>query len=674
MAGDDGTDGASGGGTSRTVFLSYASHDTEIANTVCRELESRGIRCWIAPRDVAPGALYADAIVRAINEAKVLLIVLSQSAVASSHVGKEVERASSKHKQIIALRIDAAPLTPALEYFLSESQWVDIPALGMQAALGKIADVIRAGPASGTSDAARGTPGTTASPAPNKGRSPLTIGILVAVGLITVVGCLFLANHLHWFSHEDAATTSAVPPETSTAQTVLSEKSIAVLPFTDMSEKHDQEYFSDGMAEEIIDLLVKVPELKVPAQTSSFYFKGKTVKVADIARELGVVHVLEGSIRRSGNRLRVTAQLVRADTGYHVWSETYDRDLSDVFKVQDDIANAVVQALQISLMGGPLTRQKGGTQNLDAYLLLLRSDKELSDFSAASLKEARKHTEQAIKLDPDFILAWNMLGWINVNLAQLRELSVRDGYERARATGQHALQLSADIADAHLLLGYIHRTYDFDWGAAQIEAHRGLALEPKYWYSLEFNGQVAASIGDWVGAERYYRQVLAVDPLNPQPHWDLGTALYHSGRFPAAEAEYRKLIELSPEYSWAHGYLAMTLVAEGKLEAALAAAEQERDEANRLDILPIVLHAVGRVAEADEALRVLTSTFADTDAYYIAMNYAYRGDHDLALQWLERAYKQREPGFVEIVGEPLFKSLAGDPQFKAFLRKMNLPE
>src|ERR1700692_2362737 len=160
--------GTSGGTTTRTVFVSYASHDTEVANTVCQFLENHGVRCWIAPRDVAPGALYADAIVRAINESKVLLIVLSQSAVASSHVGREIERAASKRKQIIALRIDAAPLSPALEYFLSESQWLDMPALGMQAALGKIADVIRAGPASGTSDAARGAAGPTASPAPNK--------------------------------------------------------------------------------------------------------------------------------------------------------------------------------------------------------------------------------------------------------------------------------------------------------------------------------------------------------------------------------------------------------------------------------------------------------------------------------------------------------------------------
>jgi len=454
----------------------------------------------------------------------------------------------------------------------------------------------------------------------------------------------------------------------------ISDKSIAVLPFADMSEKKDQEYFADGMAEEIIDLLAKAPNLHIPARTSSFYFKGKQTKIADIARELGVANVLEGSIRRSGNQLRVTAQLIRADSGFHLWSETYDRDLSDVFKVQDEIANAVVQALQISLMGGPLTRQKGGTQNLEAYLLYLRSDKEISEFSAAAIKEARKHTEQAIKLDPDFILAWSLLGWINTNLAQLREVPVQDGYERARQLGQHALQLNPDLAEPHLLLGYIHRTYDWDWVGAQSEARQGLALDPKDWFALELNGQIAASIGNWIDAERYFRQVLVNDPLNSQTHWDLGNTLYRAGRFPAAEAEYRKLIELAPDYAWARGYLAKTLLAQGNPNAALATAEKEGDEANRLDILPIVLYAAGRVAEADVALKALISKFADSDAYYVAMNYAYRDDHEHALEWLERAYRQKDSGFVEIAGEPLFKNLANDPRYKAFLKKMNLPE
>jgi len=648
------------------VFVSYASQDVATANAIVATLEKNGLRCWIAPRDVTPGSQYADEIVGAINDARVLVLVLSQHAVASPHVGREIERAASKRRRVIALRTDAAALTRSFEYFLSESQWIDAAGLGMPAALAKLVQAVKQAltaptsvdPVLGPGPAASGTPAANRSVGTR--RIALGAATLFALGLAVTVGIHF------WPSKHPEARAPAVA--------AISDKSIAVLPFADMSEKKDQEYFADGMAEEIIDLLAKAPNLHIPARTSSFYFKGKQTKIADIARELGVANVLEGSIRRSGNQLRVTAQLIRADSGFHLWSETYDRDLSDVFKVQDEIANAVVQALQISLMGGPLTRQKGGTQNLEAYLLYLRSDKEISEFSAAAIKEARKHTEQAIKLDPDFILAWSLLGWINTNLAQLREVPVQDGYERARQLGQHALQLNPDLAEAHLLLGYIHRTYDWDWVGAQSEARQGLALDPKDWFALELNGQIAASIGNWIDAERYFRQVLVNDPLNSQTHWDLGNTLYRAGRFPAAEAEYRKLIELAPDYAWARGYLAKTLLAQGNPNAALATAEKEGDEANRLDILPIVLHAAGRVAEADVALKALISKFADSDAYYVAMNYAYRDDHEHALEWLERAYRQKDSGFVEIAGEPLFKNLANDPRYKAFLKKMNLPE
>src|SRR5438105_4262303 len=407
-----------------------------------------------------------------------------------------------------------------------------------------------------------------------------------AIVVVLVLAVSYLLTDKFWLSKrvtsEQTTVVATGAPAITPVVPAISEKSIAVLTFADMSEKKDQEYFADGMTEEIINLLTKVPDLRVPARTSSFYFRGKSTKVPDIARELGVAHILEGSIRRSGNQIRVTAQLVRADNGFHLWSQTYDRDLHDVFKVQDYIANAVVQALQITLMGGPLTRQKGGTQNLEAYLLYLRAEKELQGFSATALREARKHVEQAINLDPDFVLAWITLGRIDNNLAQLRELPVRDGYERARQLGLHALELRKPLADAHLLLGYIHRTYDWDWAAAQSEARQALALDPKNWYALELNGQVAASIGDWDDAERYLRQVLVDDPLNAQTYWDLGTTLYRAGRFAAAEAAYRKLIELVPDYAWAHGGLRKTLLAEGKPQAALAMAKQESDEADRL--------------------------------------------------------------------------------------------
>src|SRR5262249_15923685 len=217
--------------------------------------------------------------------------------------------------------------------------------------------------------------------------------------------------------------------------------------------------------------------------------------IPDIARELSVANVLEGSVRRSANRIRVTAQLARADDGYHLWSQTYDRDLNDVFNVQDEIANAVVQALQITLMGGPLTRQAGGTQNLEAYQLVLHARSAYQQNTKESLETALEHAERAIKLDPDFALAAVWVGWITIDLAQIRALPLKEAYERARQMAQHALQLSPELAEAHLVLAYIHRSYDWDWAAAQAEVRQALAIDPLSSVGLLNAGILAATLG-----------------------------------------------------------------------------------------------------------------------------------------------------------------------------------
>jgi TolB-like protein/tetratricopeptide (TPR) repeat protein len=638
---------------SARVFISYASHDAEMAQTVCSALEAAGLPCWLAPRDVKPGAQYADAIVRAINEAKTVVLVLSGSAVGSSHVGREVERAASKRKSIIPFRIDAAALNPELEYFLSNSQWIDVPKLGMSAALAKLKEAVGPGlgaSSPGVSDRRRGVVGK---------QVVVASAVLVAVGVLAFLG-------LHYWSRSQGG---------SQAPTVaaITAKSIAVLPFTDMSEKKDQEFFGDGMAEEIIDLLAKVPDLRVPARTSSFYFKGKQTKVPDIARELGVMNVLEGSIRRSGNRIRVTAQLVRADTGYHLWSETYDRPLDDIFKVQDDIANAVVQALQITLMGGPLTRQKGGTQNLEAYQLYLRALSSMRQNTVPSITAARDDFDLAINLDPDFGLAWAELSRETLLLTNNGVFSPQEGYERARQQAQHALLLSPDVSEAHSTLANVYRNYDWDWAASAAEVRLALASDPANSTALMRAGQLAYTLGRWDDAERQLRSALVRDPLNTIVIVSLGIAQYCAGRFADADATYRRLLELAPDFLLARSLLGKTLLAEGKTDAALAMLQQD-DEFSRQGYLPIVLQSAGRQTESDEALKELITKYANTKAYYVAMTYAYRADRDLAFQWLERAYEQRDQAFREFLGERLFKNLVGDSRYKAFLKKMNLPE
>ena len=454
---------------------------------------------------------------------------------------------------------------------------------------------------------------------------------------------------------------------------MISEKSIAVLPFADISQMKDQEYLADGMAEEIINLLAQVPNLLVPARTSSFYFKGRQTKVPDIARELGVAHVLEGSIQRSGNQIRVTVQLVRADNGYHLWSETYDRELSDVFKVQDDIANAVVQALQIRLAGGEVSRPKGGTLNLEAYQSYLRAMSAVNQNTKESLDAAGVYLEQAIKLDPNYGMAWYAQSTVVSMKTDNAWLAPTQGWERVRELAEHALQLSPDLAEAHARLQWVYMSWDWDWPAAEAEGRRALAIDSTNPSALMAAGRLSSTLGRWDESEKQLRAALVRDPLNTYLIWNLGFTYYRAGRFVESEGLYRKLLELEPDFLWTRSYLAKTLLAQGKPDAALAMVQQEADEATRLWFLPIFLQAAGHQAEADEALQAQIEQWAETGAFFVATTYAYRGDHDRALEWLERAYQQKDASLDEITGEPLFKNLADDPRYRAFLRKMKVP-
>jgi TolB-like protein/Tfp pilus assembly protein PilF len=671
------------------VFLSYASEDTEAARRICDALRAAGIEVWFDQSELRGGDVWDQKIRREIHDCALFIPVISANT-ASRHEGYfrlEWDLADQRSHMmardrafIVPVCLDATPSagTDVPEAF-HRVQWTRIPEGNPSSAF--IDRVLRLlapseAPARQLGASARAASSPAAPRTAPRRTSALRVALLGVI-VVTVISIAYVASK-KLIEHATAVadeTSAPVARRVAAAPTSVAAKSIAVLPFTDMSEKRDQEYFADGMAEEIIDLLAKVPELRVPARTSSFYFKGKQAKIPDIARELSVANVLEGSVRRSGDRLRVTAQLVRADTGFHLWSQTYDRDVHDVFSVQDDIANSVVQALQITLMGGPLTRQQGGTENLEAYLLYLRGSSATLSNSRPELEAARGYLEQSIKLDPDFALAWTAQAFVGIELTEVRAVPPAQGFEESRRLAQHALELSPELANAHWMLGYVHRTWDWNWAAAHDEVQRALAIDPRLPQALLLAGQIAATLGHWDEGERQLRAGLNRDPLNTFLLFNLATTLYRAGRFADAEASYRRLIETAPKFAWARGYLAKTLLADGKAPAALEILQQERDEGDRLDHLPMVLWALGRRSEANAGLKSLIDKFADTDAYYIAMNYAYRDDHPSALQWLDRAYRQREFNMgIEIVGESMFKNVANDPGYKSLLRKMNLPE
>ena len=664
-------------GTARPLFISYASQDAAAAQKVCSALEEAGFPCWMAPRDVVPGMLYADGIVRAINESTILVLVLSESAVGSAHVGKELERASSKRHPIIALRTDSAPLTPAFEYFLSESQWIDVGVGGVAAVSGKLVEAVRRHL---NATAPTQPSGHTEIPAARRFAGELRKKWTIAAAVASVAGTLvWLLADRFWISRHAAEEkpVAAIASATIPAAPAIPEKSVAVLPFVDMSEKKDQEYFSDGLSEELIDMLTKIPDLRVPARTSSFYFKGKQATVADIAKALSVSHVLEGSVRKSGNKIRITAQLIRVDNGYHLWSETYDRELDDIFKVQDQIAAAVVKALKVSLFEGETPRTTP-TSSTEAYTLYLQA-LAIATNAAQQVDLARviDHLQQALKLDPKFARAWAALaGWRVYDY----ETYTSGGYEQVRAEARYAaeqaLKLDPKLSDAHFAMSTI-LSLEWNWKAAQAEINQALALDPGNADAFGVATVIALTLGHFDEGLQLAKRVVALDPLSALNYGSfagLGGAYLASGRLIEAETAYRQALDLAPAISQGHILLGWTLLARGEPAAALAVMEQETDERYRDVGRAMALDALGRRTEADRALGIAEAKYAGVVEYPIAVVYANRNDLDKAFAWLDRAFQLHDGWVPWVPWDPLLNNLRGDPRYNAFLRKMNLAE
>jgi TolB-like protein/Flp pilus assembly protein TadD len=651
-------------GRAHSFFISYASHDTEVAQSICSSLEAAGFHCWIAPRDVKAGAQYADAIVAAINQAKVLVLVLSGSAVASSHVSREVERAASKRKSIIAFRIDNAPLSRALEYFLGESQWIDVPALGMPAALAKLAEAVAQEPSSA---------GLQAKAPKLRGRnSRIAIVVTIVAGVGTAVA---LGLHLWGFrtiNHPSAV--AAAPAANAPVSVPISDKSIAVLPFVDMSQKKDQEYFADGMAEEIIDMLAKVPDLHVPARTSSFYFKDKSTKIPDIAHELNVANVLEGSVRKSGDRLRVTAQLVRADTGYHLWSQTYDRKIEDVFTIQDQIAASVVQALKVSLLDGTNPKSTP-TQSTEAYTLFLQAESIMRrSVTQADFEKLIDYAKKVITLDSKFSPGWALLSDIYAQQGYFEYVPRPIAYENARRAAAQALEFGPNVPEAHTAMAKVLLRYDYDFGDARTHIDQALRLDPNNLSALVWASQLAKSAGQINQSIEYDQARVARDPIQPSPYYSLARTQWWAGNIPAAQTAIDKALDLDPDFPGAHSRKGMILLAEGNPEGAIVEVNRERFYQSRLSSLAFVYPALGRQGDADEALAEYERKYATLDPNGVAAMYSARGEPDKAFEWLERAYNARDADLIDLKVDPRFNSLRADARYQAFLRKMKWSE
>jgi TolB-like protein/DNA-binding winged helix-turn-helix (wHTH) protein/Flp pilus assembly protein TadD len=493
--------------------------------------------------------------------------------------------------------------------------------------------------------------------------------VWVVAGAFVIVLALTTAYFLEdgiWFSKR-----IAVKDETHATNVVVSDKSVAVLPFVDMSEMKDQEYFADGMAEEIIDLLVKIPELKVIARTSSFYFKGKQVTIQDIANTLGVAHVLEGSVRKVGNTVRVTAELVRSSTGAALWSQTFDRDVTDIFKVQDEIAAAVVGNLKLKVLSGQAFESADRSANPEAYYQFLLGRQIGRNGNLEDSRHALTAFRNATQLDPAYAAAYAGVAMYETHIAEYSNDTA--GYERARAAAEKALALAPQLAIGYRVRCYV-KSDTLDLPGAFADAEKAMELEPRDARVQNDYGVVLSQFGRVPEAIAAMERSIEIDPLAADAWVNLGYYLTAVKNFPAARRALNRSLVITPTNGVAHNGLGTLDLLEGRLQDALAEFQNNSDDVYRQAGEAKVEYSRGHEKESQRVLDALIAKHGENSPYAIAGVYAWRGDRDKAFEWLERSYRRRDSDISDIKRDPLLTGLRGDPRYRALLKRLNLPE
>ena len=445
------------------------------------------------------------------------------------------------------------------------------------------------------------------------------------------------------------------------------EKSIAVLPFENMSADPDQEYFSDGISEELLNLLAQIPELTVISRSSSFSFKGKDIDMPTIAARLNVAHVLEGSVRKAGNQVRITAQLIEASSDRHLWSETYDRTLEDIFVIQNEIAAAVVDALKLTLLGDA---PQSEPTNPEAYSLYLQAEHVGAQYTEEAFEQSNALLKQALATAPNYTKAWRLLSRNYLVQTGLGVLPREEGNALAKEAINRALAIDPDFAEAHSWLGLLVAEQEDSLEVAAQHIRRGLSLEPNNRMVLGHSALFLLMLGRLDEAIAIAEYSVARDPMNRLGRNNLGLWYLMAGRWDEAIATARTWLMLSPDVAFAHSLLGLALLGKGENEAALKAIQQEPDESLRLRSLVMAYHASGQVVESDAALSELIGKYGQRRPSQIAWVLAYCSEVDRAFVWLDRAVTHGDPNLPYIVVGNRFTNLYEDPRWLPFLNRI----
>ena len=453
-------------------------------------------------------------------------------------------------------------------------------------------------------------------------------------------------------------------------------RSIAVLPFVNMSNDPDQDYFSDGISEELLNLLAKIPAFRVAGRTSSFAFKGRSEDLRLIGDSLGVESILEGSVRKSGDRVRITAQLVKTDDGFHLWSETYDRTLDDIFAVQDDIASSVVRELKVTLLGEApqVAGYQRGIDNGDAYNAYLQGLFFLNQSGPDNLAKAAKYMEQAVELAPDSALAWAGLSRAKADYAGQTSDDPTIELSQAREAANRALMLDDSLPEAYLAIANYEQSFDWNWDSAEKNLKRALELRPGDIAARAEQSNLLITRGKLVEARQSLQQIVREDPLNYRVQRSLMSVLFYMKEYSEAAQLGERMIEQSPEVPFVRGWLAFVYLDQGNHQKAIEVASAEPVAYSRLTSLASIHGVLGNHDEAQQAQQTLLDEYGDLAAFQQAVIFAYWGDYDQSVEFLERGYAIRDPGMPS-VNTGIFRDLMNDhPGYQAILSKMKLAD
>ena len=653
----------------RAVFLSYASQDAEAVQRLCNALRAAGIEVWFDQSELRGGDVWDQKIRCEIRECALFIPLISTNT-ASRHEGyfrlewdladQRTHMLARNRGFIVPVCLDATPDAGAdVPESFQRVQWTRLPGGETPPEFVSRIKQLLSGEARALKTAARGS-AEVASGRPS-------LGAWLAVAVAIAAAAAYLVVEKPWFARPAPPAAFAPPPH-----------SLAVLPFANLSGDKEQEYFSDGLTEELLNSLSEINELQVAARTSSFYFKGKNVDLDTVAHKLNVGAVLEGSVRRSDHTVRITAQLVNTVTGFHLWSKTYDRDLGDVLKLQTEIAIAVANVLKVTLLGDVAARAElGGTRNPAAFDAYLRG-KKLGRIAlrGEDAQAAVGAYAEAIRLDPHFAMAFAERSLELINYAEFnaRGPAVRESFDKALADARTAVSLAPDSAEGHYALAVVLQEASQEFVQAHDEFEHALALAPGSARMLSAYGRHAAELGHTAAAVAAARRAVTVDPLNFHVHRTAGIAYSLVRQYSDAIAAFRTAISLQPDWARDYALLGRSQYFLGDFEAARASCEVAlADEFGQM-CLALVYRKLGRQADAEAMLEKFRTSVGDDSAYDFASIYAQWGDTLQALHWLEIALRQRDPGLSGLRADPELDPLRKEPRFQAIERELKFPD